>query len=185
MLTSSLIQIFNVICHHWCSNGFPCFFNYKAFSTFLDTHLLCKHVHDDKGQDREENRIILHLVYLKDNELFIEQRTINIIIQNAFILTTFVEGLENCCKVMDVELNILLFHYLRNTLYCKLIVRIETEFCNFQLLFLTLYLIYLMLYTHKIFVLDNFWSKTLQSSLSNFLLAFSSCFVFDYCFQLF
>ena len=74
MLSGRLIQVLDVLCHNWGGDCLPCFLNDQALAHLvLDTHLLGEHVHDDKHDDGEQHGVVLHLVYLKDDKLFIEQ----------------------------------------------------------------------------------------------------------------
>ena len=116
VLTGGLIEILDILCHRRCGYGFPGFLNNQAFSALLDTHLLGEHVHDDEHDDREEDFVILHLINLEDDELLIKERSIQIVVKNVFLLSTFIERFENRCKIMDIETDVLLFHNLRNTL---------------------------------------------------------------------
>ena len=52
-LTGCLVEVFDVLCHHWRSNGFPCLFNDKHLAVLLDTHLLDENIHDDQCNKRE------------------------------------------------------------------------------------------------------------------------------------
>ena len=52
-LTHRLVEILDIFCHRRRGDSFPCLFDDESLSTFLDTHLLEKHIHDDEHHDRE------------------------------------------------------------------------------------------------------------------------------------
>ena len=130
MLTGCLVEVLDIFGHRRGGNGFPCLFNHQRLTTFLDTHLLGEHVHDDKQHDRSQHGIVLNLVQLKDDELLIEEGGLHIAVEGFLIFAALVEGGEDGCIVVDVELRgveVHLFHQLGDALEGELIEGVEHE----------------------------------------------------------
>ena len=180
MFSSCFIEILDIARHHRCGYGFPCLFNNQTLSALLDSHFLREHIHDDQHNDREENRVILHLVYLEDDELFIKQRSIQVIIQNMRSFSTFIEWLENGGKIMDSKLYLLLNDKLRYSHQGELIIGIEGKFRNLETSFLALNLINLTLDTLEIVLFHEFRSQTLELVKGCLLFTLCSCSIFHH-----
>ena len=184
MLSGGLIEVFYIVGHHWGGDGFPCFLDNQAFPAFLDSHLLGEHIHDDEHDDREEDWIVLYLVYLENDELLIKQAAVQVIVQDILLLSSLVERFEDGGEVIDVELDMLLVQNLRDALQGKLIVGVEGEFLYFQLFLLSLYLFQLALDAHEIVVFYHLRGEKHQFLLGILFFTFGGCSVIDDCLQL-
>ena len=173
MFAGRLIEILDIVGHHGCGDSFPCLFYDQAFSAFLDSHFLSEDIHDNEDDKRKKDRIILHLVDLKDDEFLVKQGCIQVIVKDVFLLTTAIERLQNGRKVMDCKLNVLLDNQLRDSFKGKLIIGIERKFLNSEILSLSLHLINLTLNAKEIIFLYQLWSKALKLMKGSFLLSFS------------
>ena len=173
MFAGRLIEILDVVGHHGCGDSFPCLFYDQAFSAFLDSHFLSEDIHNNENDKRKKDRIILHFVYLKDDEFLVKQGCIQVIVKDVFLLTTAIERLQNGRKVMDCKLNVLLDNQLRDSFKGKLIIGIERKFLNFEILSLSLHLVNLTLNAKEIIFLYHLWSKALKLMKSSFLLSLS------------
>src|SRR5574344_2045148 len=161
-LADCLIQIFDVPCHGRRGNSLPCFLYDECLAPLFQTHLLQEHVHDDQHNNREENRVILDFVNLKDDKFLIEERFVEVVVQRVFQLASLVELLQDGRKVINVKLYLLLGHDLRYALQGKLIITVERQIINMQFFTLLLYLIYLLFYAHQILALDEFGHQPYQ-----------------------
>ena len=162
MFAGSLIEILDVVGHHRCGDSFPSLFYDQAFSAFLDSHFLSEDIHDDENNERKKDRVILHLVYLKDDELLVKQGSIQVIVKDVRLLTTSIERLQNSRKIMDCKLNVLLDNQLRNSFKSEFVIGVERKFLNFEILSLTLHSVYPTLKTLEIVFLNQFRSEALK-----------------------
>ena len=133
-LTGCLVEVFDLLCHNWRSNGFPCFFNDKHLAVVLDTHLLNENVHDDKCNKREEERVILDRVNLKDDEGLSKQLCVEVLIECKLMTTALVEVLQQIvvgCQVDSCQ--VVLLYNLRNTDCTVLVECVERQVLNLLL----------------------------------------------------
>ena len=147
------------------------------YKYFLDTHLLQEHVHNDEYHNREQHGVILNLVDFEDDELLIEEVHVQVGVQGHLQFAASVELLQNGSEVADVELNLLLCHDLRNAFQCKLIVRVEGQFPDFQSAFLFLDVVYLLVYLDKHGVVVEFLLVVLDNLQGTFLFPFAGSFI--------
>ena len=127
-LTGCLVEVLDIFCHHWRSYGFPCLLDDKHLAVFLDTHLLNENVHDDKCNKREEERVILDGVNLKDDEGLIKQLCVEVLIECKLMTTALIEVLQQIvvgCQVYSCQ--IVLLYNLRNTDFTVLVECVERQ----------------------------------------------------------
>ena len=112
MLTRCLIEVLDILGHRRGGNGFPRFLDNKGLTAFLDTHLLGEHVHDNQQHNWSQHRVILNLIQLEDNETFVKEGCFHVAVKGLLILTALVEGGENGCIVVNIELGRIKVHLL-------------------------------------------------------------------------
>ena len=102
-LSGCLIEILDVLCHHRGGDGFPCLFDDQHLAVLLDTHLLDEDIHDDKGDKREQERVVLDGVYLEDYEGLVKQLRVQIFIEGQLMAATLVEVLQQVVLGCQVD----------------------------------------------------------------------------------
>ena len=175
VLTGGLIEILDIVGHDRGGDGLPRLFNDKTLATVaLDTHLLGEDIHDDQHDDGEEDRVILDLVDLEDNELLVEETGVHIIVQRVFKLATFIEGGEDGSEIVNGETDITLAGDLGNTLKGILVVGVERELGDTHTETLLLHLVDILLDLHQETALDKLGGETLELALGTLTLTIGS-----------
>ena len=83
--------------------------------------------HDNQYHDGKEYWVILDLIYLKHDELLIEEVQIHVVIENGVHLTPLMEGFQDSGKIIDGKSDTFFLHHLRDALTGKLIEGIKTQ----------------------------------------------------------
>ena len=165
MLTGCLIEVLDILGHRRGGNGFPRFLYNQGLTAFLDTHLLGEHVHDNQQHNRSQYWIILNLIQLEDDESLVKERGLHVAVKGFLVLTALVEGGENGCIVVNIELGRIKVHLLQqlgNALEGELIEGIEAEIGDAQLFPAFLHLINAPVNLHQITILHGLRQETLN-----------------------
>src|SRR5574344_2311236 len=102
-LSGCLVEVLDILCHHRGGNGFPCLFDDQHLAVLLDAHLLDEDIHDDKGDKRKQERVILYGVNLKDNEGLVKQLRVQVLIEGQFMAASLVEVFQQIVVGCQVD----------------------------------------------------------------------------------
>ena len=170
-LPHRLVEILDILCH--CGRGyrFPRFFNDECFASFLDTHFLEKDIHDNQHDDREQQRVILYLVNLKDDELLLKQRLFEVIVERMLQFAAPIELFENGREVVNIKHNLLVGHQLRYAFHGKFIISIEGQGSDPHFFPPVFHPVNLLFYALKVSPFHQFRHQAYQLAVRSCLLA--------------
>ena len=129
MFTDGFIKVADVIRHTLSCNCLSCLFhNYHLSNPMQPPHFVDESLHDNDGDDREQDFMILQLVDFKYHKTLVQQVELLIRVQQVIVLPAKIVGSQYVKKIGEVEILlpvVFLFQYLSEFPLHELIKSIE------------------------------------------------------------